>query len=383
MFAGYQKDAWRLARGTNDVDFMQTTIQIYADKMAQWERNGAEDDPPTMDEAIADTRAYYMVGAGQKFVDSFAMNRQAPGQFLRDRWQETQQQYPGDQDKARAYFMEQYGDWAKWYTFSSSNYSAYLPATEKAYNRVFVDYPDLARRLVRDNGGETDPEFVAMLALGTDGTFSSSVYNYYRDNPLPGDDVPVARKMDPDMFESSLLVDQGWQTYSENKAVYDANAQRLRELRDNAQTEQMKSMYRTQLDNLNMGWGEWKDGYAQSNRAWGMARNEGASNRAAQAALTLQTILEDKKFMADAGDEPVWQAVKGFMAQREVAMAAVVQIPSVGYKNPDGSSRWTQDDARKAIRESFVEYVNDTIIPNYPEFSPVWDRYFAKEWGVE
>jgi hypothetical protein len=137
------------------------------------------------------------------------------------------------------------------------------------------------------------------------------------------------------------------------------------------------------LDNLNMGWGEWKDGYAQSNRAWGMARNEGASNRAAQAALTLQTILEDKKFMADAGDEPVWQAVKGFMAQREVAMAAVDQIPSVGYKNPDGSSRWTQDDARKAIRESFVEYVNDTIIPNYPEFSPVWDRYFAKEWGVE
>lgn len=383
MFGSYQKELWKLLRGPNDVDFMQTSVQIYADSLAQWEKGGQEGPRPTIEDATQATREYYTVSAAVKWADSFAQNRRAPGQLMRDKWQDAQRQFPGDPEAARNYFIQQNGDWAHWYTASSSDYSAYIPSTQKAYQRVFEDFPELTLDIV-EMAGEADPEYVSLLALGTDGAFSQSVHNFYRENPLPGDEETIAQKMPLGLFDVKARVNEGWVTYSENKAKYDAEMVRLRELRDTSENEMMTDIYRAAMDGANKGWADYQSQLERANPDWAFARGEGAQDRAGRAILTFEMILSDDKFSSTVGKEPFWRGMREFMAMRNQTLETMGQIAANGVRNPEtGEQILTADEARAAVRDGFVGYVQDTIIPNNPQFSPVWDRYFAREWGAE
>lgn len=367
FLSSYQKDAKRLVEGMSNEDFLQISTQIHADNLAQWEKNGSlPDDRPDYNKAVKDTEAFLRTRVALKFVDSFGTRYDVPGQMLRNAWIKTKEQYPENSDEARKVFMEKYGDWAEWYTYSTSSYRSYLPSTQAAYDRMWVKHPDLTKKLVA-----LDPENVDMISLmsiGTDGVYSQAVYNYMRENPLPGDTQPVTSKMTPEAFENARLVNRGWDEYISAKARYDAELVRLRDLRDNATNKNSKDIYRNQILIEEENFRTFVDQYSQYNSAWATAKTS-RTDTAQKASIYFKEMLSDRSFVKDVMDSDSWQSIKAFIQSRDNAL--------VELKNEKDS------DQKKEIKSNFTDFVQANYCKLDPVFDGIWERYFASEWEVE
>lgn len=361
---GVVADAMKMI-GMSDDKFMQTSIQIYADNVAQWEKDGRVGDAPSFEDAIDDTRAFVLSTAGIKFVNPLSTNRPVPGQLMRDAWYEIRTAYgPGREDEARKFYMDSYGEWARWYTYSSSKYTAYIPATQDAYKRVYTDFADLTQSLVALN--PDDPSMVALMTIGTDGEFSEAVNNFLRENPLPGDEVPVATKMTTEQFDNRVRVSDGWSWYFDNKPLYDAERARLVELRDNAETEFEKDYYRTWIKDTDTKWQDLVKKREQQNIPWMLDKTDPNGSKSVKAAVYLTKILQNEKFRSGPGSTPTWQMIDKFLSDRVTALAAV--------KNAES----TEDKA--FYKAQFYEYVMNNFSSSDPSFAAMFDRYFASEW---
>lgn len=365
MLGSYQKDLIKGFRGESDEQFVQTSVQIFADNMARWERDGMVGDAPTFTDAVDETRAFYFARSGKKAVNSFSLSEQPPGQLMRDSWYAIKELYPDNPEEARRVYMEQYGEWARWYTYSSGEYSAYLPSTQDAYQRVWVDFPELTRSIV-SLVGDDGLKYVSLLGLGTDGQFSQPVSNYYRENPLPGDDQPVVTRMNPEQFNNMVRADEGWGIYSKSRILFDTEMTRLRQLRDNAKSESQKDVYRDQISNLEDGWRAWVQDLQEANPAWGFDFNEGAKKKPQNAALVLRKIMDDPKFKDGPGKTPLWQNLKLLIDGRETALDAIRKEET--------------SEGKDEIRRGFVQWVNNDLVASTPELVSVWERYFSREW---
>jgi hypothetical protein len=366
MFGSWQKDVWRAVNGVSDYDFVQTAIYTYADAVAMWEKGGKEGDSPTFEEAISDTRAFYFARAGAKFGNAFSIQQQAPGQLMRNAWFKYRDQYGDDSQGAREAFMKQYGEWARWYTYSSSEYTTFVPSTMEAYKRIWEQHPDLSRKLASISG--TDLTMLNLLTLGASGEFSQSVNNFLRDNPLPGDNKPVVERMPIEKFDNMVRVNDGWDTYSKNKMLYDAELVRLRSLRDEAPTETMRGVYRSHIAQLDGQWRDWVDGLEDENRAWAIEKASGGMQRAEVASVYLDEMFDNQKFNNTTGKLPIYQDIKFFLDQRKIALKAVREASS---------------SQKASIKQQFVDFVSENISQNNPDFGPFFDRYFSAEWEVE
>lgn len=365
MLGSYQKDLIKGFRGESDEQFVQTSVQIFANNMARWERNGMIGDAPTFTDAVDETRAFYFARSGKKAVNSFSLSEQPPGQLMRDSWYAIKELYPDNPEEARRVYMEQYGEWARWYTYSSGEYSAYLPSTQDAYQRVWVDFPELTRSIV-SLVGDDGLEYVSLLGLGTDGQFSQPVSNYYRENPLPGDDQPVVTRMNPEQFNNMVRADEGWGIYSKSRILFDTEMTRLRQLRDDAKSESQKDVYRDQISNLEDGWRAWVQDLQEANPAWGFDFNEGAKKKPQNAALVLRKIMDDPKFKDGPGRQPLWQNLRLLIDGRQTALDAIRKEET--------------SEGKAEIRRGFVQWVNNDLVASTPELVSVWERYFSREW---
>lgn len=367
MFGGWQKDFWRAINGPSDFDFIQTSIYTYADSVALWEKNGKEGPSPSFEDAINSSRAFYFARAGAKFVNAFSIQQQAPGQLMRNAWFKYRDQYGDDSQAAREAFMKQYGDWARWYTYSSSEYATFVPSTMEAYERIWEKHPDLSRELVSVSGD--DLGMLNLLTLGASGEFSQSISNFLRDNPLPGDSQPVVKRMQPEKFDNMIRVSDGWNQYNKDKVIYDAEYNRLRTLRNEAPDETMRSVYRSQIKQLDDQWREYVQGLEAENDAWAIDRADSGGQRAKTASIYLKKMFANEKFMNTTGKLPIYQDIKFFLEQRENALELV--------RNEKDS------DVKKSIKKQFIEFVASDISQYNPDFGAFFDRYFLSEWEVE
>ena len=366
MFGPYQKDLQSAFRGESDGDFTRLAIEFHADDMARWEKEGMEGDMPLFADAVADTRSFLFSRAGWRFAETFSVRRNPPGQMMRDAWFKIRDQY-GDTREARTKYMEQYGDWARWYTYSTTDMRAFIPRSYDAYERVWQDDPTLTREIVSLLGD--DISMVSLMTLGADDEFARSVSNFMQDTPLPGDNVPVVRRMTIEKFNNMVLVDDGWTEFSVSKSGYQAERLRLRTLRDEAETDTETNKYRGQIKQLDDAWDDYVVDLESRNLPWAADRSSGFEIKPKRATIVLNKILSGKNFMAKHGKEPVWLKVKDFLKERDVALE--------GLKDAENSEH------RSQIRTAFAQYVEENYIENDPAFLNLWDRYYVGEWVSE
>lgn len=378
LTAGYQRTGLRalgafvntlLGQEVTDKEFLQTSVQFYANAMAEWEQSGKDpSEAPQFEDAVNDASWYYAQRTFLGWAPPFSVRTDVPGQLWRDNWYRIREQYGDDTQAAREAYIKQFGDWARWYTYSSSDYSAYIPSTQEAYKRVWVDYPSLAREVVSLAGD--DLSMVSLLAIGTSGEFSQPVSDFLRNNPLPGDDVPVVSRMTTQQFENMVLVEDGWNVYSRERAKFDAEQKRLRALRDTPDISgEQKQLYRDMIAANDSGFAGFVEELKAGNEPWAFARAKGGADRAEQASIILKRIISDRKFADNTGREPLFKNIGYFLRERDKALAVI---------------RGTKDQALKeANRASFVQWVNEQFIEDNPEFASVFDRYFSQEWVVE
>jgi hypothetical protein len=379
LFSSYQRSFGKAATAllrkavgleVSDKEFLQTSVQFYANAMAEWEKSGAPiEEAPQFDDAVSDATGYYAQRAFFAWAPPFNVRTDVPGQLWRDNWYRLREQYGDDIQGARDAYIKQNGEWARWFTYSSSDYSSYIPSTQEAYRRVWVDHPDLARKLVALAGD--DLSMVSLLALGTSGEFSQPVSDFLRNNPLPGDDVPVVSRMTPEQFQNMVFVEDGWNQYSRNRAKFDAEQKRLRALRDTPDiSPQQKQLYRDMIAENDNRWSNvFVKNLEEENKPWAVARSQGGKDRAKNAAIFLETMLEDKKFATTTGRTELFSDIGFFLKQREKALTAIENSKT--------------DEGRKANKDKFLAYVNEQFLEESPEFASFWDRYFSSEWMVD
>lgn len=285
---------------------------------------------------------------------------------MRDAWYRHREKYPNDTPEARRTFMEEHGQHARWYTYSSSEYVAYMPSSIDVFERVWEKYPNLVREMV-SVAGDDAIQYVNLIALDADQTFNSAVNNYMRNNPLPGDDVPVLRRIQPERFANIVRVNDGWDLYSREVVKYEAELTRLREMRDSTDSPEMKDFYRDEIYRTEQSWTEWIDnGPLSENTAWQVSRSERGQNKADNAATFLSMIVNDPKFAQDEGRTQFWQNVKFFVEERNRAKAELSKI--------------RDDDDKYAYKARFRTWARNEFMPYAPEFLPTFERYFESEW---
>ena len=375
LFASYQRNFGtaaaalvRKAMGLEITDekFIQTSIQFYASSVAEWEREGGyPEDAPSFDDAIASATGYYFQKTFLGWAPPFAIDVRPPGQLWRDAWYEIREQEGGDTVVAREKALKQYGDWFRWYTYSSAEFTSYVPSTVEAYTRIWKDYPDLTKKLV--GIAQDDLSMITLLTLGTSGEFSQPVNDFLRDNPLPGDNQTVASRMTPEKFENMVLVNDGWDVYSRERAKFDAEQIRLRALRDRPDIDkEEKEKYREMISLNERNFGNFVDELEQINLPWAVARTSRGTATSERAAIFLRTMFEDSKFMRSTGRIDLFKDIKFFLDQRDIALDAIKNAKS--------------NEVKKANREKFMEYVTETFLVENPEFASFFDRYFSNEW---
>lgn len=353
------------AMGVSDEKFLTTSTQIYANSMAQWEKDGQRGEEPSFQGAMAEARAFILSTAGIKWANPGSTNRPVAGQLMRDEWYDIREAFgPERTDEARQYYIEKYGDWARWYTESGSSYQAYIPSSQDAYKRVYKDFPELASQLLSLD--VDDPSMVALLTIGTSGDFSESVSNFLRSNPLPGDSEPVYQKLTPEQFANKVQVDDGWTWYINNNTKYKAERERLATLRDQANTAYEKQYYRQWIDKTDKAWRATVDEYKADNIPWAVAKTDPSGTKADKAALFLTKILTNKKFKDGPGKDQVWQTIDQFLTDRDAVKKQLAELSSTEEK--------------QALKEQFFEYVQNDLIEEDPNFGGVFDRYFSSEW---
>lgn len=356
------------ALGVSDEKFISTATQIYADSMARWERDGRKTAEPSYTDALAEARAFILTTAAVKWANPLSTNRPVPGQLMRDEWYAVRAAFPPErEDEARQYFLQKYGDWARWYTQSGSKKRAYIPSTQEAYKRVYVEYPDLASKLFALD--VQNPSMVNLLTIGTGGEFSESVSNFLRSNPLPGDDNTVYSRMTPEQFANQVRIDDGYTWYDANKVKYDAERARLTTLRDNANTAAEKDYYRKWIADTDAHWRGEVRKYKAVNIPWAVSRTDPSGDRAEKAAMYLTTILRDQKFLKGPGRARVWRDIDNFLASRDVAKADIA------------AARDT--DEKQRIKAAFYDWVQSELIADNADFGGVFNRYFSSEWVDE
>jgi hypothetical protein len=346
--------------------FLQTSVQFYADRVAQWEREGGDpDDAPTFDDAVTSTVGYYLQKGFLGWFPPFSVKTEPPGQLWRDSWYDIREQNGGDTAAAREIALKQHGEWFRWYTYSSGRYTSYVPSTVEAYTKIWKDHPDLTKKLVSIAGD--DLSMVSLLTLGTAGEFSQSVSNFLRDNPLPGDGDTVVSRMTPEKFQNMVLVDDGWNEYSKERAKFDAEQMRLRSLRDMPDIDKgQKEVYREMIAQNSERFAEFVEELEGENRPWAVARTNRGRATADRAAFFLREMFADEKFKKSTGQIELFQEIESFLDERDVALKAIS-----GTRN---------NNVKKANREKFLEYVTDVFLVESPEFASFFDRYFSSEW---
>ena len=382
LFGAYQKDLWSGVMG--DERFIKTAIYMHMNNLAMWEKGGQNGPRPTQEQAAKDARAWFLgplaaffgqnplnAGLGKsiaKFVSPVSVSNKPPGQMYRDAWYAHREQYPNDTAAARETFVNQYGDWAEWFTYGTSDYTAYVPSTVEAYTAIWKDGSNLVPEILRDLRKDELFDMITVLTFGTQGEYDQAVNNFLKNEPLPGDDESVKNLLTAAEFEAQVEVARGWDTYNKVKIELDANIERLRELRDEAGSQEAKDDYRRQIKEQQVAFRNWweNDGPLADNAPWQASK----ANRSIRSAGTVTGIIlkasKDEKFMEKRKGTQLWDRLVQFAEWEKKQWAK--------YNTLDSEQK---ADFRAGVREVYDE----TYRYYFPEINGIWDRYYQTRWN--
>lgn len=349
LFAGWELDLITAVNPT-DEDFIQAADQLFAYNMAEYERNGEVGPAPTPEQAAQQARQFWFGRSFLKFMGLGGLGAQPAGEMMRQEWYKLREQYPNDTAAARAKFVEMHGEWAEYYTFSTSEYRAYIPATNKAADRL-QEFGSLANELRQIN--PDDPDLVSIMFWGTDGEFDRAVYNYYADATLPGDDIPIRGKLDPEELRDRDMAFRSWEAYNKAVATRDATMMQYGYGRLSPTGESAW---------LHKQWNEWLDGFiADPKNAQWYAQFSGANRgRVTQTLNALNRLFDNEDFMRIAGDHNAYRIARKYLDNFEIAQDA--------YRKASSS------EARASLQLQWDEWVSINLLPGSSEFSSLYVR---------
>lgn len=369
------------ARGMTDPQFVGTVEEIRRDMMVDWERRGRpEGEEPSMEEAVARAREFFALRAVTNFTAFAAPSFQSKYQGEIEEWRRIEAKHrqimesyekfglPLPEDTPVGYqaalreFLDLHGKSFFYLTQSSSGRSG-IGASVPEY-KIIDKHGALASKLAGD--GEDD--WVAMITSPYADKFSYAVYANQMNRAFDNS-TTLMRGGNPDDVIEKSRVALGWILYRDGMNELDAMLEEAGFTSyEQSGAESYKDMKSLLIADIASQYPEWDTQRLKFDRGeWKvMLRN-------------VEMILDDKSFMKDHGEEPLWVDVREWYdARQELGQLLLDRKREGGSSNITASSNedllmmWeTMIAEKKRANIKFAEFHNrfldyDTLLPGDP-----------------
>jgi len=235
---------------------------------------------------------------------------------------------------------------------NSKETSPYITPSQKAYNRVWDEFSDIAKELEKIN-----PSIVGLMTADLPKEYSPQINKFLNDPnaTLPGGTKLNSQLKTPQMVETELEKSRVWKAYSTYKQQLNDAAVKagyvsylsVPELKDN-----LKKYAEDSLRPISEAWwGEFKPSTGGADNAW-------------LNAYGLQKLVTNEKWMSKFGNTQFWTHAKAFIEYRDSYAKA--------YKDtPRGSKGYVQD--------QWSLYLEGSLDLWDPVLQKIINRYFQND----
>ena len=229
---------------------------------------------------------------------------------------------------------------------------AYFPASQKAYSRIYEDFPNLAKKLER-----LDPSLVGLMTADLPRDYNVQVGKFLNDPnaTLPGGTALNSQLKTPQMVEDELTKSRLWKAYTEFKDSLNKAAKEQLKLSSYLSVPEFKDQLRAYAETLGASSPEWFVEYAGGGAA---------KDSAYLQSVGLKTLVNDDTFMKKFGNTQFWTHAKTFISYRESFGKARLDAPS-GYKG--------------TIEEQWQLYLEETLPLWDPTLQRIITRYYSND----
>lgn len=228
---------------------------------------------------------------------------------------------------------------------------AYFPPSQKAYSRIYEDFPGLATKLER-----LDPSLVGLMTADLPRDYSIQVSKFLNDPnaTLPGGTVLNSQLKTPQMVEDELTKSRLWKAYTGFKDDLNDAAKKAG-YKSYLSVPELKDQLRGYAETLGATSPEWFVEYAGGGAA---------KDSAYLQSVGLKTLVNDDKFMKKFGNTQFWTHAKAFIEYRDSFGKARLDAPS-GYKGE--------------VEKQWQLYLEESLSLWDPTLQRIITRYYSND----
>ena len=145
------------------------------------------------------------------------------------------------------------------------------------------------------------------------GAFDKGVYTWLQNEAVPGTNDAYRGHRDPAEQETATVMQAAWRDYRKAKALRDQElAQRGLTSIQSKGAEDIQQAWSGFLDQMNSEYGD----------PWRVEFNS-YQNSSALYLTAIQNAMDNRQFMQENGNTPLWQSIREYMATRQNALDAI------------------------------------------------------------
>ena len=350
MLPGWVRRQLTKSGGQSDPQYANTYALIWQAEQYKRKSKGL---PPLSDEEVKNlTDSFYNMRTVANLVLPFAPTFTSPYKYYIDQYRQYQEKFKKD---APTEFWKTYGDDFFIFTMSlSKNNTGIGSSVDDVTNAK--RYKDLVAEV-----SHIDPKLIGLITSNGQGAykFSQAAYMWEQQNTVsPGSDLTFRGRQSPQDAAKDNETKLGWIKYRQAVSQLDTILQQ----------RGLTSYQQNGAEDLQLAKNEVVKILGKQNNAWYDDYNSNAKNGYQNVIKTLNLALNDKKFMADHGNDSTWKSIRLFLDARQ-QIAGVLARQDV----KDINSR-----SNLAIRLIYDTYING-LKQDDIGFSDLYERYFSND----
>lgn len=360
--------------GQSDPQFGRTYQLIF--ETEQQKAREAGKGPVSPEKIMKMTQQYWMMRMTANLIMPFAPQFNSPYKFYLDKAREYRRIYGVDAD---AKFLDEFPDFFDFTTTLSKNPTGVQSSVQAVRN--IKKYSGLAGELAK-----IDPKLVGLIVNDPSGyDFSQAAYDYlYSKNVAPDSPEKFLSSQSPAEAQAKTDAEKGWIKYNKLMDIVDT------ELKNRGLTsiqqkgaEDLAAIKSAVIDDISVK----KDATGQpilskttgelQYTAWYIDYKDSDGSKTNKVINGLGKILDDKKFISDNANSPLWKSVKTYLEFRKVVATQLMLRPSKSINAKSNIDvKMAYDAMVKKLKDDDklgFAYVYDRFLSQ----DLVWDKYLT------
>jgi hypothetical protein len=313
-------------RGTSDRQY--NNFFITATRVEEQKYKLGLRDEPTLQEVEEKVNAFVWLWAGSSAITGVAFKFRPEYQFYIDEARKYREKYGID---AAVRFYQDHPDYFELF-FSISRNPSNMEPTKAA-----ITYKNKYQNLV-DQVPQKYPEFTQLITNSygsSEGDFDNNAYTWQILNELrTGDKTKIRQAQSATEVARTNNISKGWAEYGEFVNKRDALLQNLMRT-----DPSVTSIYSKNAAGLREEKRLWVESMKEKNLDWWDEFGTFSTRRSYRFVKFTESVMKDKKFMAERGQAPLWDAMNEYMKSRkQLVLLLKVRKAAGGSANIDAKS---------------------------------------------